>query len=38
MPDLVNLPRAEEFSIALQPPRPEAPPEGEAAAYVEAES
>lgn len=38
MPDLVNLPRAEEFSIALQPPRPEAPPEDDAAAYVEAES
>jgi segregation and condensation protein B len=38
MPDLMNLPRAEEFSIALQPPRPETPPEDEAAAYVEAES
>ena len=38
MPDLVNLPRAEEFSIALQPPRAEVPPEDDAAAYVEAES
>ena len=38
MPDLVNLPRAEEFSIALQPPRPEAPAADDAAAYVEAES
>lgn len=38
LPDLVNLPRAEEFSIALQPPRAEAPPEDDAAAYVEAES
>jgi len=38
MPDLMNLPRTDEFSIALQPPRPETPPEDEAAAYVEAES
>ena len=38
MPDLVNLPRADEFSIALEPPRPEVPPEDDAAAYVEAES
>jgi segregation and condensation protein B len=38
MPDLVNLPRADEFSIALQPPRPETPSEDDAAAYVEAES
>jgi segregation and condensation protein B len=38
MPDLMNLPRAEEFSIALQPPRAEVPPEDDAAAYVEAES
>jgi len=38
MPDLVNLPRAEEFSIALQPPRPEAPADDDTAAYVEAES
>jgi segregation and condensation protein B len=38
MPDLVNLPRAEEFSIALQPPRPEVPAGDDAAAYVEAES
>lgn len=38
LPDLANLPRSDEFSIALQPPRPESPPEGEAAAYVEAES
>ena len=38
MPDLVNLPRADEFSIALQPPRAEAPAEDDAAAYVESES
>ena len=38
MPDLVNLPRADEFSIALQPPKAETPPEDDAAAYVEAES
>ena len=38
MPDLANLPRAEEFSIALMPPRPEKPAEDDAAAYVEAES
>lgn len=38
LPDLVNLPQAEEFSIALQPPAPQAPPEEGAAAYVEAES
>lgn len=38
LPDLANLPRADEFSIALMPPRPEAPSEDGAAAYVEAES
>lgn len=39
LPDLANLPRADEFSIALMPPRPEATPsEDGAAAYVEAES
>lgn len=38
LPDLSNLPRSEEFTIALQPPRPETPTDGEAAAYVEAES
>jgi segregation and condensation protein B len=36
--DLGNLPRAEEFAIALQPPRPETPAGEDAAAYVEAES
>ena len=37
--DLSNLPRAEELSIALRPPKPEVPDEGEsAAAYVEADS
>lgn len=38
MPDLSNLPRTDEFSIALSPPRPETPAGGDAAAYVEAES
>lgn len=38
LPDLANLPRADEFSIALMPPRPETPSEDGAAAYVEAES
>jgi len=37
LPDLANLPRADEFTIALQPPRPQAVDET-AAAYVEAES
>ncbi|HEX7023212.1 MAG TPA: SMC-Scp complex subunit ScpB [Gemmatimonadales bacterium] len=39
LPDLQNLPRAEELSIALEPPRPE-PAEGDdgAAAYVAADS
>ncbi len=36
--DLSGLPRTEEFSIALQPPAVEAPPDDDAAAYVEAES
>ena len=38
--DLTDLPRAEELNIALQPPRPEEPEpgEGQAAAYVQAES
>jgi segregation and condensation protein B len=38
LPDLANLPRADELSIALQPPRPEAPPDQDAAAFVEADS
>lgn len=36
--DLTDLPRAEELNIALQPVQPEEPEEGEAAAYVPAES
>jgi segregation and condensation protein B len=36
--DLGNLPRAEEFAIALQPPAPQVPPEEDAAAYVEADA
>ena len=36
--DLGNLPRAEEFAIALQPPAPQIPPEEDAAAYVEADA
>ena len=36
--DLANLPRADELSIALQPPKPEAPPDQDTAAYVEADS
>lgn len=36
--DLAHLPRADEFSIALEPPRPEEPPEEGAAVYVAAES
>ena len=38
LPDLANLPRADELSIALQPPKPEAPTDGESAAFVEADS
>lgn len=38
LPDLANLPRAEELSIALEPPRPEPPVDADAAAYVEADS
>jgi segregation and condensation protein B len=38
LPDLANLPRAEELSIALEPPRAEPPAEADAAAYVEADS
>lgn len=38
LPDLQNLPRAEELLIALQPHRPETPADDDAAAYVEAES
>jgi len=38
LPDIANLPRADELSIALQPPRPEAVSDEGAAAYVEAES
>jgi len=36
--DLTDLPRAEELSIAIQPPRPLSPDDEEAAAYVPAES
>ena len=36
--DLADLPRAEELTIALQPHRPTADGEDDAAAYVEAES
>lgn len=36
--DLGNLPRAEEFAIALQPPAPQISPEEDAAAYVEADA
>lgn len=36
--DLTDLPRAEELSIAIQPPRPLTPDDEEAAAYVPAES
>jgi segregation and condensation protein B len=38
LPDLANLPRADELSIALQPPKPETLPDREAAAFVEADS
>ena len=37
LPDLQNLPRAEELSIALEPPRPEPSDEDDAAAYVAAD-
>ncbi|NOT07374.1 MAG: SMC-Scp complex subunit ScpB [Gemmatimonadales bacterium] len=37
LPDLQNLPRADELSIALQPPRPEATGPDDAAAYVAAD-
>jgi segregation and condensation protein B len=37
LPDLANLPRADELSIALTPPRPERDDGDEAAAYVEAD-
>ena len=36
--ELSDLPRAEEFAVALQPPAPQEPEKGEAAAYVPAES
>ena len=36
--DLTDLPRAEELSIAIQPPRPLSPDDEDAAAYVPAES
>ena len=36
--DLSNLPKAEEFSIALTPPVPEVSPDQDAALYVEADS
>jgi len=38
LPDLANLPRADELSIALQPPQPEATPDRESTAFVEADS
>jgi segregation and condensation protein B len=38
LPDLGNLPRSDEFTIALQPPRPEEPADSDSAAYVEADS
>lgn len=37
LPDLANLPRAEELSIALEPARPETTGEDDAAAYVAAD-
>jgi segregation and condensation protein B len=37
LPDLQNLPRTEELSIALEPPRPEAEGPDDAAAYVPAD-
>ena len=37
LPDLQNLPRAEELSIALEPPRPETTGEDDAEAYVAAD-
>ena len=37
LPDLANLPRAAELSIALEPPRPETTGEDDAAAYVAAD-
>ncbi len=36
--DLANLPRAEELSIALQPPKPETVGPDDAAAYVAADA
>ena len=36
--DLGNLPRADEFAIALQPPTPLASPDEDAAAYVQADA
>lgn len=38
LPDLTNLPRADELSIALQPPKPEAVGPDDAAAYVAADA
>jgi segregation and condensation protein B len=38
LPDLANLPRADELSIALKAPKPEIAPDQDAAAFVEAES
>lgn len=38
LPDLANLPRADEFSIALQPPAPQLPADDGGAAYVEADA
>jgi segregation and condensation protein B len=38
LPDLANLPRADELSIALEPPKPEAVGPDDAAAYVAADA
>lgn len=38
LPDLANLPRADELSIALKPPKPEVAQDWDTAAFVEAES
>jgi len=38
LPDLANLPRAEELSIALEPPKPEPVGPDDAAAYVAADA
>ncbi len=38
LPDLANLPRSDELSIALKPPKPEMTEDQDTAAFVEAES